>query len=149
MNSYTSKADSQLVRPCWLSPWVIYSLKIKVNSSGDDVSHFTNNFKTQQFYNNFGQDCFLLFHLLQCLLFSQTSLEGPFMVGPLSSCNKNLSSAYLRNFLDLLVTAVWHYQLMSGNLKSSIRTRTTDPEMSPKSLQNNLSISSSWLSEWQ
>lgn len=41
-----------------------------------------------------------------------------------------------RDFQDLLITAVWYSWLMPGKLKSSIRTRVTDLESSPSSLQN-------------
>lgn len=46
-----------------------------------------------------------------------------FLVSSLSICDYKLSSINFRNYPDLLVTAVWQSQVLSGKLKSPIRIR--------------------------
>lgn len=57
------------------------------------------------------------------LLINNRFRRGSFLVVSLSTCDYKLSSAYFRNFPDLLVTAVWYSQALSVKLKSPKRTR--------------------------
>lgn len=56
------------------------------------------------------------------LLINNRFRKASFLVGSLGTCDYKLSSMYFRNFPDLLVTAVWYSQVMSGKLKFPIRT---------------------------
>ena len=66
------------------------------------------------------------------LFTNSKSRRASYLVGSLSTCDKELSSpTNFKNFQDLLITGVWYSSLMSGKLKSPRRTRATDPDISP------------------
>ena len=62
------------------------------------------------------------------LFVNTRSSRAPFFVGSSTTCIRKLSSMLCRSVLDCACIAVWSSQLMSGWLKSPMRTRACDCE---------------------
>lgn len=102
----------------------ISCIEIQGSNFADHFPHYIKNFKITHFMVLWQRQPLTIISLRSpSLLINNRFRRRSFLVVSLSTCDYKLSSAYFRNFPDLLVTAVWYSQALSVKLKSPIRTR--------------------------
>lgn len=106
------------------------SLEIQTNNSAVLFSHYLKNFQYNHFLFTVAKAAITTSSTNPSLSTNNKSWRPSFLVGTLNTCDNKLSSTKFRNFPDLHVMAVWYSQMMSRKLKSPVRTRTTNSEIS-------------------
>lgn len=102
----------------------ISSTEIQGSNFADRFLHYIKNFKITHFMILCQRQARPIVSLKSpSLLKNNRFKRESFLVSSLSICDYKLSSINFRNYPDLLVTAVWQSQVLSGKLKSPIRIR--------------------------